>query len=82
MTKGGSTFETKKVNIGEAITEITEQLILGSSTKMMHPIGLIYFFMSGQTKLASLTPYTRTTKRNCAALRRVVDEYVQTRKSG
>lgn len=65
VTKSGDAFVEKKVSLREALHEINDQIIDNSVRKIMHPIGLLVFILSGKSWLPSLSNRSRVCRDNC-----------------
>jgi len=75
-------FVETKVSIHEALHEINDQLVANFLPKMIHPVGILCFLMSGKNLLPSILYRDRVTKDNCHRIRAVLLAYVHKRKSG
>ena len=80
MRKATGGFETRKVNIMEALTEVNACIGESAPVKFLNPLALPGLIFQG--KINSITHFDRTTTQNCKTIRQVIRARVQKRMSG
>ena len=75
-----NTFVKKRVSMSDAISETFDQTLITIRDKAIDPLYLPFYYLTGKT--IALTSKLRQIDANCRAVRHVIHEFIEKRRSG